>query len=195
MHARLERLAVAALGEDAHLHLAVGVLEPGGHQIRAPEQRGGAVQLDRPSRRGRPREQPAVVGGEVDVELLDVQEPPEAVCGQREELAEVVARIQRQLIEPRGEEISRRVVRRAIAGQLRHRQGARLEDAVVDVLVRQRHVIPAPAQPELREQLAQPRARCFPPSVLLRGRARKIEVDRTRPAVLAAAMRRKQAFE
>src|SRR5438094_23966 len=86
--------------------------------------------------------------------------------------------VQRHLIEPRGEEVSRRVIRRTIAGQILRRQRACLEDPVVDVLIGERQIVVAGAYPELREGLVESRSGGLPPAVFLRRRAGEVEIDR-----------------
>src|SRR2546423_6725838 len=106
-HARVE----IALAEDAHLDVAVRVLEAEGEQVPLAEHRRGAVELDRSARRCGARQKPAVLRDQIHVELLDVQQAPEPVRGDGEPVSEIPPPVQSELVEPRGEEVAGRVVR------------------------------------------------------------------------------------
>ncbi len=168
--------------EHAHLDVAVGVLEAHADEVPLAQHRAGAIELDRPSRRSGARQQPAVFPDQVHVELLDVEQAAEPVRGNREALSEVAPPVERELVQPGGEEVAGGVVRGAVRVERGGGERARLRDAVVRMLVGERQVGAVGAEADLPEQLGEPRVRRIPPAVLLRLGPGQVEVDGTRPA-------------
>src|SRR5918911_176185 len=132
------------------------ILRTHSETVLSPQNGRLMTQLQGASGRGRMGEGAGVVGNEVDVELLSVQQPSKAIEAEGKTGSQLLAQIERPEVCARAEEVAPSKVQRPVLPQQTQGQGAGLFNAVARVQEGQRCISAPGLHPELRERLPKP---------------------------------------